>query len=161
MIKQKIPKISREDIQRHFDACRKSERYRFPKILHSKGDYVNKVFNFVLYESYMKPHLHPGPEKIEKMYLVRGSFALFIFNNDGHIENIHILEKDKKEFVSVPAFTWHTYVMLSKEVIIYEEMEGFYNPDTWKKMATWAPNEGTSEAITYLKDLRTKISAFK
>ena len=33
--------------------------------------------------------------------------------------------------------------MLSKEVIIYEEMEGLYNPDTWKKMATWAPNENT------------------
>ena len=87
------------------------------------------------------------------MYLVRGSFALVIFNNDGDIKNIHILEKDKKEFVSVPAFTWHTYVMLTNEVIIYEEMEGFYNPDTWKKMAKWAPNENTPEAITYLHDL--------
>ena len=161
MIKEKIPKISKEDRQYHFDASRKSERYRFPKILHSKGDYVNKVFNFVLFESYMKPHQHPGPEKIEYMYLVQGSFALVIFDDNGHIENIHILEKDKKEFISVPAFTWHTYVMLSNEVIIYEEMDGFYNPDTWKKMAAWAPNENTPEAITYLKDLRTKISVFK
>ena len=159
MIKEKIPNISKEDIKFHFDASRKSERCRSPKILHSKGDYVNKVFNFVLYESYMQPHQHPGPEKIEKMYLVQGSFALVIFDNDGKIENIHILEKDKNEYISVPAFTWHTYIMLSNEVIIYEEMEGFYNPDTWKRMATWAPKENTPEAIIYLKELRTKISA--
>ena len=36
MIKEKIPKLSIEDIQRHFDASRVSERYRFPKILHSR-----------------------------------------------------------------------------------------------------------------------------
>ena len=42
----------------------------------------------------MKPHLHPGfMKKIEKMYLVRGSFALVIFNNDGDIKNIHIFRK--------------------------------------------------------------------
>ena len=92
------------------------------------------------------------------MYLIQGSFALIIFDNSGNIVNIHILEEDKNEFISLPAFTWHTYVMLSDEVIIYEEMDGFYNPNTWKKMALWAPMENTSEAIVYLKELRTKIS---
>jgi cupin fold WbuC family metalloprotein len=158
MIKENIPKISEEDTKYYFDISRKSERSRSPKILHSKGDYVNKVFNFVLFESYMQPHQHPGPEKIEKMYLIQGSFALIIFDNSGNIVNIHILEEDKNEFISLPAFTWHTYVMLSDEVIIYEEMDGFYNPNTWKKMASWAPMENTSEAIVYLKELRTKIS---
>jgi len=158
MIKENIPKISLEDIKYHFDVARKSERSRSPKILHSKGDYVNKVFNFILSESYMQPHQHPGPEKIEKMHLIQGSFALIIFDNSGNIANIHILEEDKSEFISLPAFTWHTYVMLSDEVIIYEEMDGFYNPNTWKKRASWAPMENTSEAIVYLKELRTKIS---
>tara|TARA_B110000503_G_C6999845_1_gene351056 strand:+ start:17 stop:502 length:486 start_codon:yes stop_codon:yes gene_type:complete len=159
MIKENIPKISVEDIKYHFDISCKSERSRSPKIVHSKGDYVNKVFNFILFESYMQPHQHPGPEKIEKMHLIQGSFALIFFDNIGKIAKIHILEEDKNKFISVPAFTWHTYVMLSDEVIIYEEMDGFYNPNTWKKMASWAPKENTREAIIYLKELREKISA--
>ena len=160
MIKQNIPKISEEDIKYYFDTSRKSKRSRSPKILHSKGDYVNKVFNFILLESYMQPHQHPGPEKIEKMHLIQGSFALIIFDDSGNIANIYILEEDKNKFISLPAFTWHTYVMLSDEVIIYEEMNGVYNPNTWKKFAPWAPNENTFEARIYLKELRTKISAF-
>lgn len=154
-----IPKISSDDRRYHFEVSRKSERSRTPKILHSRGDYVNKVFNFVLSESYMQPHLHPGAEKIEKMYLVQGSFALIIFDSNGSVTDIKILEEDKKNYVAVPAYTWHTYVMLTDEVIIYEEMDGFYSPDTWKEMATWAPKENTPEAITYLNELKAQISA--
>ncbi len=67
----------------------------------------------MLFDSYMHPHLHPGEEKIEKMYLIDGSFALVLFNDKGDINETIILEKGKKESVEVPAFTWHTYVMLS------------------------------------------------
>ena len=49
--------------------------------------------------------------------------------------------------------------MLTDEVIIYEEMDGFYSPDTWKEMASWAPKENTPEAITYLNELKAQISA--
>lgn len=160
MIKNNIPKLYKEDIQFHFEASHQSKRQRSPKILHLKGDYVNKVFNFVLYNSYMQPHLHPGTEKIEHMYVIQGSFALIIFDDFGNAKNINILEKGKSEFISVPAFTWHTYVMLSNEVIIYEEMNGSYDPKTWKKMASWAPEENTREAFAYLTELRKKIIAF-
>jgi cupin fold WbuC family metalloprotein len=159
MIKLNIPKISKEVKKFHFDASRASERKRSPKILHSKGDYLNKVFNFIISGSYMQPHLHPGPEKIEKMHLIEGSFALIIFDNTGNIVDVHILEEDKNEFIAVPAYTWHTYVMLSDEVIVYEEMDGFYNPNTWKEMAPWAPKENTPEAIIYLNELKSQISA--
>ena len=93
------------------------------------------------------------------MYLVKGSFALIIFDSNGSVIDIKILEEDKKNYVAVPAYTWHTYVMLTDEVIIYEEMDGFYSPDTWKEMASWAPKENTPEAITYLNELKAQISA--
>ena len=69
MILSKVPELSDKDIKYHFNASRNSERSRSPKILHSKGDYVNKVFNFILSNSYMHPHCHPGSEKIEKMHM--------------------------------------------------------------------------------------------
>ena len=139
----------------------RSVRERDPKILHEKGDYLNKVFNFVLADSYMQPHLHPGEEKIENMYLIEGSFALIIFDNNGRITETVVLEKGEKEFIAVPAFTWHTYIMLTDEVIIYETMDGIYDQYTWKKLAKWAPEENSKESLNYLKILKEHINLIR
>ena len=152
-----IPELLAEEVAQHFKIAERSIRKRSPKILHGKGDYLNKVFNFILADSYMHPHLHPTKEKIEKMYLIQGSFALLIFNETGEVKKSIILEKGKNEYIAVPAFTWHTYVMLAKEVIVYETMEGVYDPSTWKKMAPWAPEENTTEATAYLSNLKLEI----
>ena len=156
-----LPKLSSEEVSQHFIEAEQSPRKRFPKILHNQGDYNNKVINFVLADSYMQPHLHPGEEKIEKMYLLDGSFALITFDDEGEITNTLVLAKGKRESIDVPAFTWHTYVMLTKEVIIYETMKGVYNPTTWKKMASWAPLENTKDSLSYLNDLKKSATTKK
>jgi cupin fold WbuC family metalloprotein len=125
--------------------------------MHKKGDYINKVFNFILSDSYMQPHLHPGSEKIEKMYLIKGSFALIIFDDKGNVKETVVLSKGEKEFVSVPAYAWHTYVMLTNEVIVYETMDGVYEPSSWKEMASWAPKENAVGASNYLETLKNNL----
>ena len=50
----------------------------------------------MLEDSYMQPHLHPGVEKIEKMYLIKGKFAVLLFNNQGVVNQVIFLEKGKK-----------------------------------------------------------------
>jgi len=154
---EQLPNVPDEEVNQCFSEADQSIRKRFPKILHNQGDYHNKVINFVLDDSYMQPHLHPGDEKIEKMYLLEGSFALIIFDDAGAIIDIIILEKGGRESIDVPAFTWHTYVMLTNKVIVYETMEGIYSPSTWKEMAPWAPLENTPEALAYLETLKNNI----
>ena len=56
--------------------------------------------------------------------------------------------------VQVPGFTWHTYVMTSDLTIIFETMVGVYNPLTWKKIASWAPDENSDNSIDYLNNLK-------
>ena len=158
MVDKIIPSLLENEISYHFALANSSIRKRTPKILHKKGDYLNKVINFVLFDSYMHPHLHPGEEKIEKMYLIDGSFALILFNDKGDIDETIILEKGKKESFEVPAFTWHTYAMLTDKVIIYETMEGIYNPNTWKRLASWAPEESSQQSLLYLESLKKHIS---
>ena len=157
MSTNRMPELSLDDINYYFDLAYNSERRRSPKIMHKKGDYINKVFNFILSDSYMQPHLHPGSEKIEKMYLIKGSFALIIFDDKGNVKETVVLSKGKKEFVAVPAYTWHTYIMLTNEVIVYETMDGVYEPSSWKEMASWAPKENTVEASNYLETLRNNL----
>ena len=154
----RIPEPSLDDINYYFDLAYNSERRRSPKIMHKKGDYINKVFNFILSDSYMHPHLHPGSEKIEKMYLIKGSFALIIFDDKGNVKETVVLSKGEKEFIAVPAFTWHTYAMLTDKVIIYETMEGIYDPNTWKRLASWAPEESSQRSLLYLESLKKHIS---
>ena len=157
MSTEKLPSLSFNEIESYFLEANQSKRKRFPKILHKQGDYHNRVFNFILENSYMHPHLHPGEEKIEKMYLLDGSFALITFDDNGEVNDTHVLAKGVRETIDVPAFTWHTYVMLTKEVIVFETMEGIYSPSTWKEMATWAPSENTPEATAYLEILKNKV----
>ena len=151
-----IPDLTNTEKDSYFSLAKKSVRKRTVKILHEKGDYVNKVFNFMLIDSYMQPHRHPSPEKIENMYLLEGTFALFFFDDAGCLVKKIILENGKRNCIKVPAYAWHTYVMLSERVIVYEKMEGFYDPKTWKDMAPWAPSENTPEAELYLAFLKDK-----
>jgi cupin fold WbuC family metalloprotein len=152
-----VPVFSADEVKYYFLEAENSERKRFPKILHNQGDYYNKVVNFVLDGSYMQPHLHPGEEKTEKMFLVDGSFALILFDNSGKVSDSIVLAKGGIESLDVPAFTWHTYVMLTEKVIIYETMDGVYEPSSWKEMAPWAPLENTKEAVNYLSFLKSKV----
>jgi cupin fold WbuC family metalloprotein len=94
------------------------------------------------------------------MTLIEGSIALILFNEEGEIKECEVLEKGKRDFIEVPSFTWHTYVMLSSKVIIYETMDGIYDISTWKKMAPWAPKENSLDASKYLEMLKYKSRSF-
>ena len=153
-----VPELSSLELQECLQKAADSPRRRHPKILHQPGDEFNRVFNFMMEDTYMQPHLHPGEEKIEKMYLVQGSFAVLIFNDKGDVEKISILEKGRVERIEIPAFTWHTYVMLSENVITYETMMGKFDPETWKELADWAPGENTQASNSYLESLKQQAA---
>ena len=153
MTKSTIPELSEQEINEGLVLARASSRQRYPKILHKPGDEFNQVFNFITCDSYMQPHLHPGQEKNEEIYLVKGEMAVLYFDDNGSVIQTIILKKEGVDSVRVPAFTWHTYVMLKEEVITYETMMGKYNPKTWKRLAPWAPEENTQESIRYLNIL--------
>ena len=125
----------------------------FPFIINKKGDEFNQVFNFILDDSYMKPHMHPDKNMIEKMHLISGSFKLIIFDEKGKPKKTYDID-DKNSRVEVPGYTWHTYVMTSKSTIIFETMMGKYNPSTWKRMPDWAPDENSKNSSGYLQKLK-------
>ncbi len=154
ILDSQIPQLAAREIDDGLLQARTSVRQRHAKVLHATGADFNRVFNFILQDSYMQPHLHPGAEKIERIALVEGKMAVIFFDDGGVIKEVVALEKGKQEFVDVPAFAWHTYVMLTGRVISYETMMGVYDPGTWKEPAKWAPVEGTPRSVAYLKTLK-------
>ena len=152
----KIPSLTLVDKKNYFEKASLSDRKRFPLIIHQKGDEFNQVFNFVLDDSYMKPHMHPSTTMIEKMHLISGSFKLIFFDEKGTPKKIYNIDKENQR-VEVPGHTWHTYVMTSDQTIIFETMLGKYDPKTWKKMSDWAPDEGSKNSKEYLQNLKHLI----
>jgi cupin fold WbuC family metalloprotein len=149
-----IPAITEEEKKEGILKADASPRRRHPKILHQPGAEFNEVFNFMMSDSYMQPHLHPGDEKIEMIYLVQGKVAVLFFDDNGAVTKCTLLEKEGVDMIAVPAFTWHTYVMLSPSAITYETMMGKYDPQTWKDFFTIAPAENTAESVEYLAELK-------
>lgn len=158
MIDNKVPSLSDQDIKDGLLSASNSTRRRHAKILHKMGDEFNRVFNFTIQESYMQPHLHPGVEKIEEIHVIQGKIAVLFFDNQGTVSETILLEKGGIETVKVPAFSWHTYVMLTESAISYETMMGKYDSKTWKEFAEWAPLENTPESIPYLGLLKSEAS---
>lgn len=152
-----IPNLSEQEIQECLALARNSSRKRYPMILHKPGDEINKVFNFITSDSYMQPHLHPADKQIEEISLVKGQAAIFFFDNFGGVTEILHLKKEGVDSLRIPAFTWHTYVMLTDEVITYETMMGKYDPITWKRLAAWAPEENTDNSQVYLNSLKKMV----
>lgn len=157
MRKNLIRSITEAQVKNGFCKAYESPRKRYAHILHEPGAEFNEVFNFLLRDSYMQPHLHPGDEKCEEIFLVKGRLALLLFDDGGGVARTFLLEQDGFSHVIVPAFTWHTYVMLTDEVLTYETMSGQYDPSTWKKYASWAAIENSLESETYLRCLKSWI----
>ena len=158
MLNNEMSMLSEQQIIDYIKLADSSEKRRHPKLLHTPGDEFNRVFNLMMLDSYMQPHLHPGDEKIEKIHLIRGKVVAIFFDEEGNVKSSTFLETGGIELIEVPAFTWHTYIMLSDWAVTYETMMGIYEPATWKKFASWAPQEGTSESITYLESLKSICS---
>ena len=160
MEKNTVPPLSTSDRASNLKKAGCSARGRAHHILHETGAYRNEVFNFMLLTSYMQPHLHPSEEKIEYIHLVEGRLATLFFDNDGNITNVVDLCSNKETLVIVPAFCWHTYVILSEPTITFETMNGVYDPNTWKSAAKWAPTENSHQAEVYLSSLKRRLSSF-
>lgn len=152
----KIPILQPNESNEGIENAKASPRRRFPMILHRPGDEFNQVFNFMMSDSYMQPHLHPGVEKVEKIYIVEGRIVTIFFDDFGTIKQCNLLEKGGLEMISVPAYTWHTYVILSSHAITYETMMGKYDPKTWKNFFIIAPIEDSTEQASYLQMLKDK-----
>jgi cupin fold WbuC family metalloprotein len=152
-----VSELSDEQIQASVRLAAQSPRRRHVTILHERGAELNRAVNVLMQDSYMQPHLHPGPEKIEKITLLRGSLAQLFFDDGGALQRVVVLAPGGQTRVEVPAFSWHTYVMLSGYTVTYETMMGVYDPATWKRMAPWAPPENAQEAPAYFQRLKSAV----
>jgi len=111
------------------------------------SDKLQRMAAVIEPESYIRPHKHQRPDKVEVFVILRGKLAVVIFADDGRVSEHVVLEAGKSPWgVEVTPDTWHMTLALEPDTAMYEVVEGPWHPKTHKTFPNWAPPEEDAAA---------------
>ena len=142
--------ITQVEIEQIIWQAKKSRRKRAILRLHQHQDLVQRMVNAVMPGSYVPPHKHENPDKVELFNILKGKVAILKFNQIGEVEGVLELdEQGSNKIVEIPPRTYHAIVALQPSALL-EIIEGPYVEATHKQAAIWAPPEDSPKASDYL-----------
>lgn len=119
---------------------------------------IQRMLNAMEPDTYVRPHKHESPDKLEVFFCLKGSFAVVIFNETGEITDLEILDPENGKYgVEIAPRTWHNLVAIKPDSVAYEVKDGPYDPADDKQFASWAPEEGSQEAAQWVAELLCQI----
>lgn len=122
------------------------------------SDSLHEMLIAIRLDSYIHPHRHHF--KVESFHLVEGSVDVIIFNDDGTIADVIELSNRANFYYRLDSCNYHTLIIHSSVLVIHETTNGPFDP-AQSDLATFAPNEGTTEATSYVAALRKSVQAWK
>jgi cupin fold WbuC family metalloprotein len=137
-----------------------SPRRRVHHNIHaSYGDPVQRLFNAVCEDSYIRPHRHLLDPKQELLIAIRGRFGLLLFDDGGNVTGTSILGATGcvSPAVEIMPAQWHTILALEPRSVLLEVKAGPFDPSLAKEPAPWSPEEGAPEAAIYHAQLRAAL----
>ena len=149
--------ISRLHIENLLLEAKQSERKRAILRLHEHHEPVQRMVNALVPGTYVTPHKHENPDKVELFSIVLGRIAVLHFNDLGDVTNIIVLEERGTErIVDIAPRTYHSLLPLEPSAAL-EIIQGPYDTATHKQFAPWAPQEGTPKAQDYMLHLQSIV----
>lgn len=147
------------------EAARSQARRRSHYNLHSDySDPCQRLLNVVCSDSYIPPHCHDSSQGSEALFAIRGLFAVVTFDDLGNILSAYKMGSEKYENgsnnlagVQIEPGVWHTLIALSDIGVLLEVKAGPFNPIFPKKVASWAPDEGSDQSHLYLHELKMRL----
>ena len=141
--------------------AQENDRLRMNYNFHEQmEDKVHRMLNALEPDTYIPPHRHKNPDRVESFLLLRGKIAVFLFNDEGKIVEKVVLDPLQGNYgVDIPAGVWHGLVVLEKKSVIYEIKEGPYVSISQENIAPWAPSLNDQEAVNdFLEALKAEAS---
>ena len=112
---------------------------------------VQRFFNALQPETYVRPHRHRTPPRWELFLALRGRLAILVFDDAGCVIERQELSAQGPVFgAELPVDTWHALVAL-EPCVIFELKEGPYHVLSDKDFATWAPAEDAVECASFIE----------
>jgi cupin fold WbuC family metalloprotein len=155
-------KIGLEAIDRVSVAAKNSARLRANMNYHKSYDEsVQRLLNAIEPGTYVRPHKHENPDKVEVFILLKGKAMAIEYDDAGSIVDTTLLEISSIRGVEISPRTWHSFIALEKGTVLYEIKEGPFQATLDKNFALWAPREEDRDAAQQfihntLKDIEKK-----
>lgn len=154
-----IKVIDRKLLEKTSEKAAASPRRRMNYNFHELSDPVQRMLNAIEPESYIRPHRHLDPDKMEMFIVLKGRGAVITFDDDGQVLECFKLDADGETLgLEIPPGVWHTVVSMEVGTVFLEIKDGPYLPSTDKDFAEWAPLPDTPEADRYLAGLLGKLN---
>lgn len=135
-----------------------SERARALVRYHDHAEPLQRMLNAIEPASYVRPHRHADPAKLEIFLALTGSGMIVAFDDQGLVTTHTLIRAGGPCWgAEIPAGTWHCLVSLEPGSVFYELIEGPYHAVNHKDFAPWAPAEGTPQATEYLQHLKEQL----
>ena len=146
-------------LSRLVEQSRSNPRLRQHLNIHqSYEEPVQRLFNAIEPNSYIRPHRHLSDPRNELLIAIRGQMALFVFDDEGKVTRPVLLgtEGAGERFnaaIEVSSADWHTVIALTPGSVLLEVKAGPFDPERPKDYAPWAPAEASPESSDYLRGL--------
>ncbi len=123
---------------------------------------VQRFFNAVEPDSYVRPHSHLDQSKIETLIIMRGSLSILLFDATGNISDLFTLSNHSGNIIAdLKPGVWHSVISNEPGTIYLEVTDGPYLGIQDKAFAEWAPAEDSPEADSFLTALKQRIKEIK
>lgn len=135
-------------------SSRRRKNYNFHESLDAN---VQRMLNAIEPGTYVQPHKHENPDKVEAFLILKGKALVAEFNDNGDITSFSIVSPSDGVYgTEIAPCTWHCIISLEPGTVVYEVKDGPYSPIDDKNFATWAPKEGENNCAEYLQSVLTR-----
>jgi cupin fold WbuC family metalloprotein len=154
-----MKKYTTETLSKLKSDAQHSTRLRSHLTIHdSHSDPVQQLFIGMESDTYIRPHSHPDPELKELIILISGSCTCVIFDETGKITEQFTLSKEAENIAcELPTKSIHSIICHQNGTIIIESKKGPFSPIPKEYFASWAPEEGSNDALPYLNKLKERL----
>lgn len=141
--------------------AKKSSRKRTILRLHEHHEPVQRMVNAMIPGTYITPHKHEDPDKVELFSILKGRIAVLQFDEVGEVLAVVILDiRGINKVVDIPPRTYHSLIPLEPSASL-EIIQGPYDEKTHKYFAPWALAEDNPKANDYLMYLTSIVENWK
>ena len=134
-----------------------SPRRRAIVRFHEHEEPVQRMLNALRDDSYVQPHRHADPDKVELFVALTGRLLALTFDDAGQVAAHAVLDPaGPVRGVEIPPRTWHALLALDPVAVALEIIEGPFDAATHKKFAPWAPEEAEA-GLAWMREIRDRL----
>lgn len=147
--------LSESMINNALKLSKESPRKRIIYPLHKTNENtLHRMFNVLQPKTYICPHNHVSDNKSESIVVLKGAICFITYNSTGDVLTYQNIKAGTEIFgVDLEPDTIHSFVVLEEDTVIYEAKPGPYVLSSDKDFFTWAPDEGTPEALKFVEQM--------